>query len=154
MRFFLTGLFFYSVAVAAQDSLCEQLVGKWRAEGTLMGAPASFRLDWDYTLDKKFFKLTFENHRDGARASFKAEAYYRVTADSFTGTWFDNRGWTLPLKGRLTDSSLTAEWGDATTEIGRTEYVLIDGDRLRVMDWVYKKSEWKLFGTAVYAREK
>lgn len=156
MKMILTGLVFWMVVPGSwsQHSFCDRMAGAWKGEGTLMGGPASFRMVWEYVLEKKFVKLTFQNHRDAARAPFKAEAYYRVTADSFTGTWFDVRGWTLPLKGRLTDSSLTTEWGNEATEMGRTEYVMIEGDRMCVMDWVFKKSEWKLFGTAVYTRER
>ena len=149
---YVTWIVLSAASASAQHPMCDRLTGEWQGEGTLMGGPARFSMSWETTLQSRFIRLVFENQREGAAKPFQADAYFRVVADTFTGTWFDSRGWTLPLRGRLTDSSWTTEWGNAETEIGRTVYVFESPDRLRVSDWIFSKGQWKSFGSANYRR--
>jgi len=104
-------------------------------------------MNWEWTLDKKFVRLTFQNK------VIKAEAFYQATgAKEYIGTWFDSRGMILPLKAGVEDSALVTLWSSPETEQGRTIYRLMDADKLKVSDFFLKDNEWHQFGEVVYNR--
>lgn len=52
----------------------------------MFGSDSEFNMNWEWTLDKKFVRLTFQNK------VIKAEAFYQATgAKEYIGTWFDSR---------------------------------------------------------------
>jgi len=135
-----------SLAVA-QEAFVNNLIGLWHGNGKLFGSNAEFKMNWEWTLDKKFVYLTFQNK------VIKAQAFYQATgADEYIGTWFDSRGMVLPLKAGVKDSALVTLWGSPETEQGRTIYRLMDPDKIKVSDFVLKDNEWHQFSEAVYNR--
>jgi hypothetical protein len=68
---------------------------------------------------------------------FEGHGYYQLTrADGGAGTWFDSRGYMLPVRATLDAQAFTSEWGGAGTEQGRTIYQLVEADVLEVTDFV------------------
>lgn len=91
----------------------------------MFGSDSEFNMNWEWTLDKKFVRLTFQNKVT------KAEAFYQATgAKEYIGTWFDSRDMILPLKAGVEDSALVTLWGSPETEQGRTIYRLMDANKL------------------------
>lgn len=130
----------------------------WKGSGTLMNAPASFEMHWQWTLDSHFLKLEFQNKRsskNGDEIIFKAHAYYKLENDSLlTGTWFDSRGINFPLSAKMTDTNLTVEWGAEAIEQGKTVYALKLPGELKVTDFILQDGEYVKFGEASYRKAK
>lgn len=77
---------------------------------------------------------------DGKAWHFKADAFYRLQEDgSISGHWFDLRGISLPLVGRVDGDAMLVDWGnEASAERGRSTYRLV-AEALEVIDEVYGK---------------
>jgi hypothetical protein len=139
-----------------RKSVFHLLVGAWEGTGSLFGSEASFRMEWEWVLNDRFVRLTFQNRRegsDGVERVMDAQAFYKpAKTGHHEGTWFDSRGVVQPLQGENVDSVLTVLWGTAETEQGRTVYRVQGEDQLEVEDAVLKEGQWHPFGRAVYRR--
>ncbi len=137
------------LALAALPALADEspaaaflgrLAGAWQGTGEVRQMAADMRMRWEAVLDGQFHRLSMENKmtgQDGKAWHFKAEAYYRVRKDgTIAGTWFDSRGISLPLAGRVEGDAMTIDWGTPEIERGRTTYRLA-ADALEVTDEVY-----------------
>ncbi|NKB88421.1 MAG: hypothetical protein GKS06_09385 [Acidobacteria bacterium] len=154
----LTALLLVTSTAGAQSDLPEPvrlLLGDWQGEGELMGRPARFTMSWSHALGDRFVRLRFSNAFvvDGAEQTvLTAEAFYRVESPtSLTGVWVDSRGLILPLRAEIVDGALVTEWGDSSTERGRTRYAATD-DQVEVTDTVFTEAGERGFGQAVYTR--
>lgn len=105
------------------------LQGDWSGTGTMFGRPSEARLEIRPALGGRFLELSY-------RASgFEGRAFYRPGGDNrWAATWFDNRGTTFPIEAVAGERLLTANWGSAATEQGRTVYRLLPDGRLEVVD--------------------
>ena len=141
---------------AQPSSLLDRFIGSWSGKGKLMGADAEFIMAWEWILEDRFVRLTFQNKirvSDGTNRILKAQAFYKPEQPGhFSGTWFDSRGMVLPLVAHTEHDTLTTHWGTPETEEGRTVYRLLDQNRIEVEDFVLKDDEWHRFGYAVYHR--
>ena len=83
---------------------------------------ADMRMHWEPVLDGQFQRLSMEDQMTGADGKtwhFKAQGYYRVGKDgTITGTWFDSRGISLPLTGRVEGDTMTIDWGTEASSAG------------------------------------
>jgi hypothetical protein len=69
------------------------------------------------------------------------------------GTWIDSRGVVLPVVVTVGGDSLTSDWGDDRTEMGRTVYRLVDAGTLEVVDAVRQPDgQYREFGRSVLKR--
>ena len=70
---------------------------------------------------RKFYELSFQNQQDASKEyRFKSKGIYRPWENgTFTGTWFDSRGYSFPLKGKFTENELIVYWGNPETEEGK-----------------------------------
>ncbi|MGH8242353.1 MAG: hypothetical protein ACRETY_03285 [Steroidobacteraceae bacterium] len=120
----------------------DRLAGAWQGAGEVNRMSADMRMQWETVLDGQFRRLSMENRmtgKSGESLRFGAQAYYRIAKDgTISGMWFDSRGYSLPLSGRVDGDVLTVEWGTADIERGRSSYRLA-GDALEVVDEVYAK---------------
>ena len=125
---------------------------KWKGSGELMESAASFQMDWQPILDGKFYELLFQNQREESKEFiFKSKGVYRPKKDgTFTGTWFDSRGYSFPLEGNFTENELTVYWGDPATEEGKTIYSINENGTISVMDYILKDGKLLPFGNALY----
>lgn len=68
-----------------------------------------------------------------------------------SGSWFDSRGITFPLKGTIKANTLTIFWGNASTEQGKTTYTY---DAVKhqfiVLDYILNGHEYLKFAMATY----
>lgn len=147
-------LLLFSCTISAQ-SIMETLEDtRWEGTGTLMNSPATYKMHWERTLDNSFIKLQFENKRvdkDGKEINFKSHAYYKVgEASKVTGTWFDSRGISFPLKGSVSKKELIIFWGSPETEEGKTRYTLQSDTEIHVMDYILRNGTYLPFGKAQY----
>lgn len=142
-------------SLPAQSIIDALTSGTQNGTGTLMGSDAEFSMNWEWTLDKQFLKLTFENRRNsksGEPIVFKANGYYKILSDStIRGSWFDSRGISFPLKGSVSDTALTIIWGSAETEQGKTIYS-VDSNGIKVEDYFLSENNYQQFGMAFYPR--
>lgn len=144
-----------SNTASAQPKLSEQLIGSWQGTGTLMGSEATFDMRWERELGGQFLKLTFQNRRtpkDKSPIIFNATAMYSTGEEEWTGTWFDVRGISFPLKGQVDGGTLTVDWGSPDTEQGRTVYALQDDESMVVTDYILQQGSYTKFGTANYTK--
>lgn len=132
---------------AAPDPLLARLAGAWAGTGTVLGADATVRLTWEWTLDGQFLRLTFANQMGPRR--FDGHAYYRaIRAGEYRGMWFDSSGMMRPITARAEGDALVARWGTPETEEGETTYRLLPDDALEIVDRVRSKDgQWRTFGT-------
>lgn len=135
------------------DPLLDRLAGSWSGSGTVLGAPATVRLVWDWTLDRRFLRLTFENQM-GPGKRFDGHAYYRpLGGGAYRGMWFDSSGMMRPIDGAAKGDALVALWGTADTERGETTYHLRPDGALEIVDRVMSKDgRWREFGRVVVSR--
>ena len=57
--------------------------GNWKGKGTLFGASASFKMEWDNVLNQNFMKLVFENRftdPSGVERVMNAHGYYNISS--------------------------------------------------------------------------
>lgn len=142
---------------ASADDVWQSLIGRWQGSGEVSGMAATIALQFRPAFGGHGYHLDFENRmrgKDEKTWQFAAEALYRCdAAGACRGHWYDSRGTVLPLNATAGDDQLVVEWGDASTERGRTTYRL-DEDRLRITDEVLgKEGAWKVFGTTSAVRE-
>ena len=136
----------FALPAIAQESgaaaFLGRLAGAWQGTGEVRQMAADMRMSWEPVLDGQFHRLSMENRmtgKDGQSWDFRAQAYYRVLADgTIAGTWFDSRGISLPLTGRVEGDAMTIDWGTPEIERGRTTYRLA-GDSLEVTDEIHGK---------------
>lgn len=107
------------------------LTGSWAGPGQTMGNADQARLEIRPVLGGRFLEFSYR------AGPFEGRAFYRPAPDgTWQAQWFDNRGITFPIAARATPRALTADWGSAETESGRTVYRLAEDGRLHVTDSV------------------
>ena len=124
-------LLLLAAPAAAQGGGLSWLVGSWRGAGTMLGSPSEAVLDVRPALAGRFLELRYR------AGSFEGRAFYRpASATRWQAHWFDSRGNVFEVEAALAGRTLTADWGSAGTERGRTVYRLLDDGRLEVSDAV------------------
>ena len=105
------------------------LQGSWQGTGTAIGRPSEARLEIRPALGGRFLELSYR------AGTFEGRAFYRPAGEGrWRATWFDNRGTSFPIEAVAAEGVLTANWGSAETERGRTTYRLRPDGRLEVTD--------------------
>ena len=137
-------------------SIITALIEKnWTGSGVLMGKEATFKMDWQSVLSKKFIKLEFQNKRksgDDEYIVFRATAFYKIVNDTLVvGNWFDNRGVTFPLNGTIKKNEMTILWGNDETERGKTIYSHTQNNTIVVEDFIMSNGKYLKFGRATYS---
>lgn len=114
------------------------MIGSWKGGGTHGGNSSEARLDVRPALGGKFVELRYRVEvREPTPYTFEGRALYRpAEPGKYRAHWFDSRGMVLPVSASAEESSLTADWGTAGTERGRTVYRLMPDGRLEVSDTV------------------
>lgn len=144
-------------AFPQNDSVFKRLHGSWSGEGKSMGMPAKLRLAWEWVLDEKFLRLSLKNEMkapNGEVQHFEGHAYYLPNEGRCEGTWFDSRGISFPIKCTADRQSLTAFWGSADQETGKSIYSFSADGKLEVVDFVQQKDgSWKEFGRFLVSRD-
>ncbi len=138
-----------AVPAAAQDvSGLSWLAGSWRGAGTMFGNASEAALDVRPTLGGRFVEFSWR------AGGFEGRAFYRPAAEGrWQASWFDNRGVTFPIAAVAGERTLTADWGTAETERGRTVYRLAADGRLTVTDSVLRPDgAYRDFASHVLAR--
>lgn len=134
------------------QTIFHELQGNWEGEGKLFGQEAKFEMGWSFELSGQFAMLTFRNEFGAGKMSMNAIGYYAMKDPELgEGSWMDSRGMLLPLSYQIQDNVLTVYWGEASKEMGKTQYTL-DGDKVMVKDFVQKNESMSQFGEATYTR--
>jgi len=147
-------LIMFSTPVLCEDVFDKLSSKNWQGKGTLMGAPASFEMSWKEVLNGQFMHLHFNNKvllKNNKTYTFNAHAYYKIINENeVQGSWFDSRGTTFPLTGKIESNQLTINWGSVDTEQGRTIYQTKIKETVEVIDFVLKDGKYIEFGRAHY----
>lgn len=135
----------------AQTNPWDALVGDWRGTGQVNGMAAKLHLQFKTTLDGRGRRLSFENQMtaaDGKVWRFLAEALYLCDLDGHCrGQWQDSRGMLLPLQTHSEPDRVIVNWGDDSSERGRTTYRIEPDGALHITDEVLKPDGvWVPFG--------
>ncbi|UJH68630.1 hypothetical protein [Allomuricauda sp. SCSIO 65647] len=153
-----TGLFLLICFIGFQTIFAQDFFGKvsgnlWEGTGELLGSEATFRMEWEQILDGKFYQLSFQNQREESKEFiFKAIGVYKKNEDNLiSGTWFDSRGFSFPLKGEVSSDKLIIFWGSPELEEGKTIYTIKNDSTISVEDYILKDGELIKFGNANYA---
>ena len=139
-------------AGVAQADAWDQLYGRWVGTGEVNGMASEVVLQFTAAAGGRGRQLRFENvmtGKDGAKVHFRADAMYLCDEADRTcrGHWYDSRGVILPLTVATHADRIVVDWGDATTERGRTVYLVTPDRRLEVTDEVVgTDGRWKVFG--------
>ncbi|HJR72437.1 MAG TPA: hypothetical protein VJ806_02210 [Luteimonas sp.] len=156
MRAAVAGFLMLACGTARAD-IWESLAGRWTGSGEVSGMAAKVELEFRDALGRRGRHLSFSNDMRGADGKvwpFRAEAFYLCEkSGACSGHWYDTRGMTLPLKTSSQKDRLMVEWGDESTERGRTTYRIDPDGKLRITDEVRgKDGVWKVFGKTVATR--
>jgi len=129
------------------------LAGQWKGSGASFGSPGTADLAIAPALGGKFYELRYRVATTGARPfSFEGRAFYRPVGEAWQAQWFDSRGTTFAINGKVEGSALTSDWA-GTTEKGQTVYSLREDGRLEVVDSVPgPDGKAKEFARYVYER--
>lgn len=111
------------------------LLGKWRGEGMLMGAPGTAELDARLALADRFLAIDWRTQGIGEKDRFEGHGLYRLAGAPMPGKWFDSTGAIRTLTARIAGQALHVDWGTAETERGRSVYS-VTGTVLTVEDSV------------------
>lgn len=152
VTFCIIALVLATLPLNAKQSHLDRFTGYWEGDGALFGAKAEFEMKWNWVLDRKFLHLEFKSERiseNGSTISFSGHGYYNFKGDSLTGTWFDSRGISFPLKGNFDDHSIITEWGSEDLEKGKTEYILHRNGSMQAVDYVFRDGEYAQFSHAI-----
>ncbi len=161
MRALILSALLAAVPLTATADVWSQLHGRWEGKGKVSGMQAAITLTFRPALGGRAHHLAFDNQMraaDGKTWPFAAEAIYSCATDGAgasgcRGHWYDNRGQVLPVTATVAGDHLRVEWGDASTERGRTEYRLLGNVKLLVSDEVLgKDGVWKAFGRSELQR--
>jgi hypothetical protein len=142
-----------------RPAVVERLIGPWAGEGVVLGRAASITMTWEPAVGNAFVRLRFRNEMaetaNQPAAVLEAHGYYRFGSGPMNGrgTWIDSRGVVLPVVVTVAGDSLTSDWGDDRTEVGRTVYRLVDAGTLEVVDAVRQPDgQYREFGRSVLKR--
>lgn len=144
-------------AKTQKDVFPKQFLGRWSGEGRSMGMDSKPMMTWESVLGDKFLRLYFRNEMKTAQGKveiFEGPAYYHSTAEGkFRGSWFDSGGAAHPINAVFEDHTLKAEWGTTETQLGRTNYRLINPDLIEIVDSVrLKDGTWREFSRTLLKR--
>ena len=125
------------------------LHGSWAGAGTVQGAASEATLEVAPALGGRFVELRYRFTTAGERPYvFEGRGFYRLDGAGWRGQWFDSTGAIRPLAGTVEGTVLTAEWGEAATEQGRTTYRLEAAGNLQVTDEVLRRDgRWHVFAS-------
>jgi hypothetical protein len=115
----------------------EWLVGKWEGGGIHSGRQSKASLEAAIVLGSRYVELSYRADL-GIRhmGIFEGRAFYWPLDDGgWKAHWFDSWGNKLPVTAAVEGTTLTADWGTAGTEKGRTIYRLIPDGRLEIVDY-------------------
>ena len=147
----LMGLWTSATAGQAQtpSPSLDWLVGSWAGEGIVQGQASEAKLEVGPALGGKFLELGYRFSTKGARPyAFEGRAFSRpVGGRDWRADWFDSRGMVWPIGASVEGDTLTANWGTADTERGRTVYRLLRDGRIELVDTVRRRDgTWREFG--------
>ena len=116
----------------------EWLMGKWEGGGTHSGRESKASLEAGYALGSTVVELRYVmTLQVKFFPKFEGRAFYRPLPEGgWKAHWFDSFGNELPVTATLEGTTLTADWGTAGTEQGRTIYRLLGDGRLEIVDFV------------------
>lgn len=144
-------------AAPVQADVWDALDGRWAGSGEVRGMAADIALRFRPAFGGRGHHLDFSNRMRGADGKawhFQAEALYVCDAQgACRGHWYDSRGMVLPLAATATGDTLVVEWGDESSERGRTTYALQADGTLSITDEVLDRDgAWRRFGETTAAR--
>lgn len=124
------------------------LIGKWRGEGQLMGAPGTADLVARLSLGDQFLEIDWRTLGVGEkRRYFEGRGFYRLAGDPLPGSWIDNTGAIKPLTARVNGQALHVDWGTADTQHGQSVYALGSDGVLTVNDSIAVATGLRRFAT-------
>lgn len=131
--------------------------GAWSGSGTIFGRPATMTMAVAPGLLGKATLLTYtvDVAATGSQPHFQFEGrgVYRVADDGrVTGHWSDSQGNFHPIGGRIEGRSLTVNWGDPRTELGRSIYAVGDDGMLTMTDATISAGAPRIFATGRFTR--
>jgi hypothetical protein len=145
-----------TLGASRHDDFLNRLQGSWRGDGKTSGMPARLQMNWEWVLGRKFLRLSLKNEMQmPTRSVFEGHAYYRLEEKGkCAGQWFDSRGVSFPIVCDIDGDAMTALWGTAEQEQGKSVYRLLASDKLEVVDSVrHTDGTWKEFGRFVVIRQ-
>jgi hypothetical protein len=146
-----------ATAVAQSNDFPSALLGQWSGEGKSMGMESKPRMTWERVLGDKFVHLHFRNEMknpQGKTEVFEGHAYYKsLGSGKFVGNWFDSSGAAHPISAVFENMTLDASWGTDQTQLGRTQYRMVDANRVEVVDTVRRPDgTWREFSRTLLRR--
>lgn len=137
----------------APDELSPMIfIGSWEAECDAFGTPARCESEWRRGLSCTLFEQRYRvtSVEDGS-LMFAGHGVYRVRPGGVDGYWSDSQGSIHELYGVWRDGSLVIDWGEPSTDRGRSSYQVGDNARsMTVIDWALTADGWDRFMTVSY----
>jgi hypothetical protein len=136
----------------------EWMVGSWSGYGKMFGQHSKVSLVVRSVAGAAAYSFDYEAvvaaQPGGREMRFAAHAFFQKGKDNrWHGRWVDSAGNLHDVYGLLEPGAMTSTWGSPSTEIGRSNYTLVEG-KMRITDSVLGKDNmFKAFAQSDLTRE-
>ena len=144
-------LLFNSACVAVADAAAPNpILGSWGGACDAWGVPARCSSNWTRGLHENHLVQEYRivREEDGA-VIFAGRGVYRIDGSAVRGAWEGSNGAVHPIIGTFENDTLSVVWGTPETEIGRSEYSIVN-NALIATDFVLTASGWREFMSIEY----
>ena len=136
---------------AADEVGHDRLIGEWTASRDAWGVDAVCSSNWKRGLhESQMVQVYSIIRKENGSQLFTGRGVFQIQAGAVRGAWEGSNGAIHPIIGSIEGSFLSVIWGTPETEIGRSEYKIIE-DQLVVKDNVLTPSGWREFMTVTYS---
>jgi hypothetical protein len=133
------------------EDLLARFAGDWEASEVGMSGATGAAMTWAPLLGGKFSRVDYRI--EFADSNFTGQGYYRAAqGGTLEGFWVDSNGDLHPLHATVEDMAVRTNWGRVGGRQGRTEYRLMDDDRMQVRDWMLTDAGWRPFNSSMFER--
>lgn len=141
------------LAAAEDEATPKSFLGDWAGPCDAWGVPATCTSKWTRGLHSKHLIQNYSIVREADDALiFAGRGVYQFEGTAVRGAWEGSNGAIHPITGTFDEAALSVIWGTPETEIGRSDYSIVDG-QLSVSDFVLSPSGWREFMTVEYDLE-
>ncbi len=135
---------------SAEEAASNVFLGDWASACDAWGVRAYCSSKWSRGLHDTHLVQDYKIVReDDGALIFMGRGVYQFEGTAVRGAWEGSNGAIHEIIGVFDENALSVVWGAPETEIGRSEYKIVEG-QLLVSDFVLTSTGWRKFMTIAY----